>query len=147
MKSVSLAVVIALIVCIFSSTIDAKNSVARQWNEVMLSAIRKDLARPPVQARNLFHISAAMYDAWAVYDNTAKPYFLGKTVGGFTIPFTGISAPVNLQAAREEAVSYAAYRLLKYRYKYSPNAKDALPRFDSLFLSLGYDTLKTSTDY
>lgn len=130
-----------------SNSAEAKNSVARAWNETILSAIRKDFARPPVQARNLFHFSVALYDAWAVYDKTAQPFFLGRTVGGFTVPFNGISAPVNVQAAREEAISYAAYRLLKYRYKYSPAAKEALARFDSLFIALGYDTLKTSTNY
>jgi hypothetical protein len=126
---------------------EAKQSVAREWNEMMLQAIRKDFARPPVQARNLFHISAAMYDAWAAFDGTAKTYFLGRSVGGFTIPFNGIAAPSNIQSAREEAVSYAAYRLLKQRYKFSPGVKDAYRRFDSLFAYLGYDTLKTSTDY
>ena len=40
-------------------------SVARQWNEVLLEAIRNDFARPTVHARNLCHVSAAMYDAWA----------------------------------------------------------------------------------
>lgn len=127
--------------------VDAKHSVARTWNDAMLQAIRKDFARPPVQARNLFHFSAALYDAWAAYDNTAKPFFLGRTVGGFTIPFSGVPAPANVAAARDEAVSYAAYRLLKYRYRFSPAAKEAKARFDSIFIALGYDTLKTSTDY
>src|SRR5262245_54666725 len=40
-----------------------QQSVARQWDEEMLAAIRRDLARPPVQARNLFHVSIAMYDS------------------------------------------------------------------------------------
>ena len=71
----------------------AQQSVARQWNEVMLSAIREDLARPPVQARNLFHVSVAMYDAWAAYDATASTYLLGKTIGGTYYPYTGITLP------------------------------------------------------
>ncbi len=37
----------------------ATPSVARRWNEAMLSSIRQDLARPTVQARNLFHFSIA----------------------------------------------------------------------------------------
>ena len=49
-------------------------SVARLWIEVMLQAIRDDTARPTVHARNLFHLSAAMYDAWAAWSDTAKPY-------------------------------------------------------------------------
>lgn len=131
----------------FTGAVEAKHSVAREWNEAMLSAIRKDLARPPVQARNLFHITAAMYDAWSAYDATAKPYFLGRTINGFSFPFTGVPAPSNIIIARNEAISYTAYRLLKYRYKNSPNAKNDMKRFDSLFVLLGYDTLVTSTNY
>ena len=58
-------------------------SVARMWNEALLASIRKDLARPTVHARNLFHVSAAMYDAWAVYSDTAQTYLAGKTLHGF----------------------------------------------------------------
>ena len=56
-----------------AQTPDARDpSVARLWNEALLGAIRKDLARPTVHARNLFHMSAAMYDAWAVYSDSAR---------------------------------------------------------------------------
>ena len=40
-----------------------------------LDAIRRDLPRPTVHARNLFHMSAAMWDAWATYDPVAQGYF------------------------------------------------------------------------
>ena len=30
----------------------------------------------PAEARDLFHLSAAMWDAWAAYDPTARGYFL-----------------------------------------------------------------------
>jgi hypothetical protein len=43
------------------------------WNEVMLAAIRNDAPRPTVVARSLFMTHAAMYDAWAMYDDTAVP--------------------------------------------------------------------------
>jgi hypothetical protein len=125
----------------------AQHSVARQWNEVMLEAIRHDLARPTVHARNLFHVSVAMYDAWAAYDTVAQTFFLGKTVGGFTCPFTGIATPVDVHAAREEAISYAAYRLLRERFQKSPGVVQSYHRFDSLMLKFGYDTVITSTDY
>ena len=38
------------------------HSVARQWNEQLLAAIRVDYARPTVHARNLYHVSVAMWD-------------------------------------------------------------------------------------
>ena len=43
----------------------ATHSVARIWNEATLPSIRHDWARPTVHARNLWHTSALMYDAWA----------------------------------------------------------------------------------
>lgn len=65
------------------SRIDEQHSIARVWNEVLLEAIRADYARPTVHARNLFHVSVVMYDAWAAYDDVAKPYLLGNTIDGF----------------------------------------------------------------
>ena len=67
-----------------------QKSVARRWNDVTIMAIRQDFARPPVQARNLYHISLAMYDAWATYDAKATTYLLGNVVGGQSYPFNGI---------------------------------------------------------
>jgi hypothetical protein len=125
----------------------AEHSVARQWNEILLTAIRNDFARPTVHARNLFHISLAMYDAWAAFDDQADTYLLGKTVDGFTSPFTGIAAPADLQAARETAISYAAYRLLAHRFANSPGAGNIVSARDALFADLGYDEAITSTDY
>ncbi len=126
---------------------ETDRSVARLWNEVLLDAIRHDFARPTVHARNLFHTSVAMYDAWAAYDPTAETYLLGKTVSGFTCPFNGISAPADVHAAREEAISFAAYRLLSHRFENSPGAMESRAQFDSLMTALGYDTAFSSTDY
>ena len=127
--------------------IKAQHSVARAWNEMLLEAIRNDFARPTVHARNLFHTSIAMYDAWAAYDTKATTYMLGKTVGGYSCPFDGLPVPGALKAAREEAISYAAYRLLTHRFVYSPGGEESLARFDSLILTLGYDKSFTSVDY
>ena len=58
--------------------VDFENlSVARIWNEALLEAIRTDLARPNVHARNLFHLSIAAYDAWAIHEPEARPYLMG----------------------------------------------------------------------
>lgn len=43
-------------------------SIARNWNEAILYAIRRDNTRPPIHARNLFHLSVVMYDSWAAYE-------------------------------------------------------------------------------
>ena len=61
-----------------------------------------------------------MYDAWAAYDEVAEPVLLGHTLGGYTAEFDGISEFIlpflDIPVARQEAVSYAAYRILTHRY-------------------------------
>ena len=137
-----------MLVLNFSNSAEAQqHSVARRWNEMLLEAIRHDLARPTVHARNLFHTAVAMYDAWAVYDDVAATFLLGKTVGNFSCPFKGVDAPANVRAAREEAISFAAYRLLRHRFQFTPGATQSLARFDSLMAVLGYNASLTSTDY
>lgn len=130
-----------------TSDANAQHSAAREWNEAMLFSITNDFARPTIHARNLFHVSAAMYDAWAVYDEVAEPYLIGKTVHGFTSPFAGVPGPDDVQAAREEAISYAAYRLLRHRFQYSPGIWESYSYYDSLMNVMGYSTSVTSTDY
>src|SRR6185436_4399107 len=49
-------------------------SVARLWDEQLLDAIRIDIPKPPAHARNLFHLSVAMWDAWAAYAPAAVGY-------------------------------------------------------------------------
>src|ERR1043166_423071 len=83
-------------------------SIARTWDEEILSAIRIDTPNPPVHARNLFHLSVAIYDAWATYDNVAIGYLCRAK-----------RCTADVAAARREAISYAAYRLLRERYAYS----------------------------
>jgi len=122
-------------------------SVSRQWNEVLLDAIRQDFARPTVHARNLFHISSAMYDAWAVYDGTANPYLLGDTVSGYQCDLNAFPAPVDIALAREEAISYAAYRIILHRFSSSPGAVGTEDKADLLLSQLGYDADNISEDY
>ncbi|MEZ4721176.1 MAG: T9SS type A sorting domain-containing protein [Flavobacteriales bacterium] len=126
---------------------NAQQSVARMWNEMVLEGIRHDYARPTVHARNLFHTSVVMYDAWAAYDSIATPYMLGKTVHGFTMPFNGVDTPQNIQAAREEAISYAAYRMIKHRFVDAPGDSLIFAKADSLMDFLGYDKNMISWDY
>lgn len=123
-------------------------SVARLWNEALLEAIRSDFARPTVHARNLFHTSIVAYDIWAVLDEEAETYFLGKTVADFHCPFDGFSpSSSSIEETRREAISYASYRLLTHRFRRSPGAGRSLAQFDSLMNALGYDPSFSGTDY
>ena len=80
--------------------------MARVWDEALLDAIRRDVPAPTVHARNLFHTSAAMWDAWAAYDPDAERLLRRREARGRRRP----------SAAREAAISYAAYRVLLHRY-------------------------------
>jgi hypothetical protein len=110
-------------------------SVARMWNEQTLDAIRRALPAPTVHARNLFGSSVAMWDAWAAYDPQAVGYVVEEK-----------QSASDVQAAREEAMSYAAYRVLEHRYLTAVGASDSLPAFDGLMRSLCYDPDVTTTE-
>jgi len=121
-------------------------SVARLWNEALLEAIRGDFARPTVHARNLFHTAIAMYDTWAIYEGTT-PYLIGNTQHNFKSSLSSFEVTKPIEEAKNEAMSYAAFRLLSYRFKHSPSAEESLARFEMLLRQLGYDPDYVSTDY
>lgn len=111
-------------------------SVARQWNDEQLAAIRRDLARPTVHARNLYHVSAAMWDAWAAFDPGAD------AVIAVNVPDMSAGDVI---AARNMAVSYAAYRVLNNRFSTGPGAAVSLAAFTARMNVLGYDPSYTGT--
>lgn len=112
-------------------------SVARQWDEAVLDAIRRDLPAPTVHARNLFHMSVAMWDAWAAYDDDANGVLVDEK-----------HSASDVSAARDEAISYAAYRVLEHRYSNAVGASDSIPAFDDLMEALCYpiDVVTTTGD-
>jgi hypothetical protein len=110
-------------------------TVARRWDEALLDAIRRALPAPTVHARNLFHTSAAMWDAWAAYDPRPAGYLVTEKHGAG-----------NVAAARNEAMSYAAYRVLSARYIKAVGASESLSEFDDLMDALCYPIGLTTTD-
>ena len=106
-----------------------QHSVAREWNELLLDSIRRDYARPTVHARNLYHTSAAMWDAWAAFDGRGDQILHQEKMSSNDI-----------QADREAAISYAMYRLMRHRFLLSPAAVEMFPEYDLLMEELGYDT-------
>ena len=125
-------VLLAVLVSADTAGTALAQSVAAQWNARLLNAIRVDTPRPTVHARNLFHTSAAMYDAWAAYDPIAVGYlYNGRATGDL--------------AAREVAISYAAYGVLRHRFANSPGAATSLATFGQQMHSLGLDPYDTST--
>lgn len=132
---------------IVDPVIDTSYSVARNWMELLLESIRNDYARPTVHARNLHHSSFMMYDCWAVYQSTSDLYFLGETIGNYTCQFSGIPSTADIETAREEAISYAMYRLLKHRFFLSPAKGVMFQQYDHYMDVLGLDPAVTSTNY
>jgi len=111
------------------------HSVARVWDEALLDAIRRDTPAPTVHARNLFHTSAAMWDAWAAYDPTAEGYFVKEKLHADDV-----------KAAREAAISYAAYRLLLHRYSVASGLQETFGELTSTMASLCYRIDYTTTE-
>ncbi len=126
-----------------------EHSVAREWNEMLLTSIRGDFARPTVHARNLFHISAAMYDAWAIYTIKGETYLIGQTRYGFTSDLQEFT-PAGTGTVEEQmelCLSYVAARLLQRRFRFSPSSRDLLPAYEELLIEMGGDPNNTDTDY
>jgi hypothetical protein len=113
----------------------AGHSVARVWDEQVLALIRQVVPAPTVHARNLFHTSAAMWDAWAAYDPEADGYFVTEKLQADDVA-----------AAREAAISFAAYRILQWRYATVADLDVATEQLDATMASLCYRTDFTSTD-
>ena len=107
-----------LIMLLHQHSAQCQQSIARYWNEVHLECIRNSFAKPTVHARHLHHMGVIMYDAWAAYDDVARPYMLGRTVGGYYTPFECFPGAdsTELVAARDLAISHAAYTYLMDRY-------------------------------
>lgn len=113
------------------------HSVARVWDEALLHAIERDTPAPTVHARNLFHVSAAMWDAWAAYDPQADGWLVREKADADDV-----------KAARETALSYAAYRLLLHRYSYASGLQETFDELVSTLEGLCYrlDYVETEGD-
>ncbi|MCJ7726334.1 MAG: vanadium-dependent haloperoxidase, partial [Acidimicrobiia bacterium] len=79
--------------------------------------------------------SAAMWDAWAAYAPEAAGVFVDEQ-----------QRASDVGAARNEAISYAAYRILEHRYLEATGASDSIPEFDALMAALCYPVDVTTTE-
>jgi hypothetical protein len=112
-----------------------ERSVARVWDEQLLALIRQVVPAPTVHARNLFHLSVAMWDAWAAYDPTADGYLVDEKSEASDVP-----------SAREAAISYAAYGVLARRYALIADLATATEELDATMASLCYRPDFTETE-
>ncbi len=109
-------------------------SVATLWDETAAAVLRAGAAPEPVQARDLYDVSAAMWDAWAAYDPHAKGIFVSAKAGA-----------ADAESARDAAISYAAYRLLLWRASNAANLHRTFAMLTKELRSLCYSPGFTST--
>jgi hypothetical protein len=129
---------LGLLLCLASALIPisalAQPSAARIWNEELLAAIQRDEPQASIHARNLFHLSIALWDAWAAYDPNAKPYLYDEKL-----------TASDANTARSEAMSFAAYRILRARFNHATGMAESFIAFDAAMDDLGYDRSIVST--
>jgi len=104
--------------------------LAEQWNELALAGVRATGARPTVTTRQLFMISAAMYDAWAIHSPVATPWALSRKARR--------PAAEHTAEVQREAISQAAYRMLVAQF---PAYEAKHHFFRTHLISLGYHPL------
>jgi hypothetical protein len=112
-----------------------------KWDEQLLKAIRAYPAQtgPTITSRALGVLHTATYDAWAAYDPAAK---VTRPDGPKQQPSTG-----NTRANKEEAISYAAYRVLDDLFPASRFPAKTSPVYSppaNLLSSQGYNPNNTT---
>ena len=113
-------------------------SVARVWDDQTLELIRQVVPAPTVHARNLFHLSIGLWDAWAAYEQDADGYLVTEKVAG--------ADAGSVEAARETAMSYAAYRIRLWRFGTVADLPVAREQLDATMASLCYRPDFAATD-
>jgi hypothetical protein len=106
-------------------------TIARRWAEQLLNSIRRDIPHPPKHARNIHHVSAAMYDAWAAYQAAPTGFLVREKHEP--------SSPSDVDVA----ISYAALRVLEHRYETAVGAAISLDCYDGFMGALGLDPADT----
>ena len=105
-------------------------NLIHEWNILAVNAIRKIKPGPPMAARSLGIVFTAMYDAWAAYDDIAKPVHS-------TVPRRPPAQRNDNN--RRTAISMAAYRALKDQFP----ADEA--SFAAKLVAMGLNPADTST--
>ncbi len=86
-------------------------SMYRLWSDAALDAIRLDFPAPTVHARNLYHLSAVLWDVWRAYEPAES--------SGSALFVDEVRSSSDVATARDEALAFAAHRLLTDRYELS----------------------------
>ncbi len=95
-------------------------SIATIWDETAVEALHSGAASEPVQARDLFDVSSAMWDAWK-------------------------ASARDTPSARDAAISYAAYRVLLWDASFDSNLSRSFALLAKELRSLCYSPDFTAT--
>ncbi|MGD1847786.1 MAG: vanadium-dependent haloperoxidase [Salibacteraceae bacterium] len=116
--------------------------------EVLLKMMEMDGRGPTIHSRNLHHATAAMYDAWAVFDPQANPFFLGNKPAEFPCAFPN-DFPIgdNPDSLRNVAISYAFYRTVHFRFNNYSSKGRTLDLLTDKFEAMGLNPNDFSMDY
>lgn len=106
---IGLALLAGLSGCLVVARDARLNDIPQGWIRLALEATRAEAQGPTVEARKLWHASAAMYEAWAAYDETASGYFTGKRL-------KSEAGPGTLENVAE-TLSHAVYPVLREGFK------------------------------
>ncbi len=111
----------------------AQESVVRDWNEAMLNAIRNDLARPNVHARNLYHFTEGIYHLQLSTEGGAMGTMLSEVENWPDNP-EALIAIQNDETNFDHAVAAFGYRFIQLRYAQSPGWSFTLSDLVSAFI-------------
>jgi len=114
------------------SVIDPSPTISVLWDRAIQSAVIADSPGPTVASRAYGIIHTAIFDTWAAYDPTAVSTQLGDDLQRPEAEIT--------EANKEEAVSYAAYRVSIELFP------EQAATFEALMVELGYDPANETTD-
>ena len=101
------------------------------WIEAQLRLICRDRPWPTVQARTLFHVSAAMHDAWASFDPARHAILAQEAFEGVPVD------PARRERLERIALGHAACDILKARYRRTNRDGLALLKFEHAIRDAG----------
>jgi len=123
-------------------------SPARIWMDAYLESIKKDGLGPTIHARNMYQLSAVMYDTWLVYHpEKGEHLFLGKTINDFEFEFSGFDIPENRDSALFVSLNYVAFRFIINRFQNYSSKVRVNDDLIFLFEDLGLDPYDRNDDY
>ena len=110
-------------VCLIGSNARSMDSAeyknpARLWMSMYLETIRQDGLGPTVHARNMYHLSAIMYDIWILFHPERGDHlFFKKEINGFVFDIEEPEFPENRDSVMFVTMHYAGYQFIWNRYQ------------------------------